>query len=148
LRVYRYITNALDLRFRQFAIGRRQVKLQGDKEMNHLNSCLIEGIVSGGLNVSGEGAERTGVFLMISTGVRRIEGNLTPYETRLRVVLRSKGLLDGAVNGAKDQRRIRIVGRLLEDGDGLYLDAEHTEYCAIADKNGEVEKPFSVHEKD
>jgi hypothetical protein len=57
LRVSRIVIEGLDLRFRQFAIGRRQVKPQGDKEMNHLNSCLVEGIMSGGLTVSGEGAD-------------------------------------------------------------------------------------------
>jgi hypothetical protein len=99
--------------------------------MNHVNSILLEGFISGKPGVVKEGGAKRCCFVVSSIRWDRWEEAKT--ETRIWIMLRGAKLVNGAIRNAKDGHKVRVVGRIANDGEdnGIYIEAEHVEYCAV-----------------
>jgi hypothetical protein len=97
------------------------------KKMNHLNSILLEGTISGKPRVDGEGNTKRCSFVLSSLRRDRLR---VETETRVAVMLRDINLVEAAIKNARDGRGVRVVGRLAntEAGGGVYIEADHVEY--------------------
>lgn len=98
--------------------------------MDDLNSILIEGRVSGELSIVNDGGIRRASFLLRSRRARRVGKDTVDQNTRIRAVLYKSRLIEGAIIGVRDERRLRIIGRLTEDAydGGICINVEHIEY--------------------
>lgn len=98
--------------------------------MNDLNSVLIEGAVSGGLSVVDEDGVKQASFLLCSQRIKHVGKFSIKQDTYIRNVLCEHALIEGAIRGIHDGRKLRIVGRLVEDecDGGLCVAADHIEY--------------------
>jgi hypothetical protein len=96
--------------------------------MNHLNSILLEGTVSGKPDVAGKGKAKRCTFALSSLRRDRLKGVKT--ETRVGVMIRAANLVEAAIKNAHDGRGVRVVGRIAntEAGGGVYIEADHVEY--------------------
>jgi hypothetical protein len=92
--------------------------------MHDLNSVLLEGKISGDIEVSGEDKNKICHFDIVSRGYER---NL--IEICVPVTLRGSCLVDAAIKNAVQGCRLRVVGRLRVKENNLYVDVEHIEYC-------------------
>jgi hypothetical protein len=100
------------------------------KRMNNLNSVLIEGTVSGSLNVVREQGVARCSFVLSSLRYLWEGKTIQKQETRVWITLRNTKLVDGAIAKICGGRGVRVVGRLAldEEDNGLYIEAEHIEY--------------------
>jgi hypothetical protein len=119
------------MRARLFSLYQKELRrIAVKKAVNNLNSVLIEGTVSGNLNIIKTGKEICCSFVVSSlqyfSGGKRIKER----ETRVWVMLRNTKLVKVAAVKIRDGRGVRIVGRLAADeGDNaLCVEAEHLEY--------------------
>jgi hypothetical protein len=99
--------------------------------MNNLNSVLIEGTVSGGFC-----ADKTQKVARCSFVLSCVRNQAAIH---VRVETSRPVLVKAAAVSARDGCGVRVVGILAEDGDGLYLEAEHIEYRGPA-KGGRNEQ--------
>jgi hypothetical protein len=100
--------------------------------MSNLNSTLLEGTVYGDPVMTGEGDGTYCSFTVLSLrflnhGTRKAP-RMVRHETRVRVTVRGVKFAEVSAENAQDGRRVRVVGWLAEDNDGLYIEAEHVEY--------------------
>jgi hypothetical protein len=96
--------------------------------MNHLNSVLLEGTVSGKICIAGKGTAKRGTFVLASLRSGCAKG--VREETRIWVMIRSPSLVAAAEAHAYNGRGVRVVGRLAcgEDDNVPYIEADHVEY--------------------
>jgi single-stranded DNA-binding protein len=97
--------------------------------MNNLNSVLLEGIIDGTLTLRGRGKTKRCSFGLSSLRYVMEGKSIKKQETRVGVMIRGKSA-DVAVEQARNGRGVRVVGRLanVEQGGGIYIEAEHVEY--------------------
>jgi hypothetical protein len=97
--------------------------------MNNLNSILLEGVIDGTLTLYGRGKAKRCSFGLSSLREVREGKNIKKQETRVGVMIRGASA-EVAVEQARDGRGVRVVGRLanVEQGGGIYIEAEHVEY--------------------
>jgi hypothetical protein len=101
------------------------------RQMNNLNSIVIEGVVSGTLKLYGRGKYKRCSFTLSSLRCWYPDGKIVrKQETRVGVMIRDTKLVEVAVEQATDGHDVRVVGRLanVEQGGGIYIEAEHVEY--------------------
>jgi hypothetical protein len=100
------------------------------KVVNDLNSVLIEGAVSGNINMIKTGKEVCCSFAVSSLQYFSDGKRIKERETRIGVMVRGIKLVEAAAIKARDGQGVRIVGRIAstEKGGGIYIEAEHIEY--------------------
>lgn len=96
--------------------------------MNNLNSILLEGTVSGKPGVNGRGETKRCSFVVSSLRYLREEGKVKERETRVWIIIHNPNMVKAAIENAYDGRGMRVVGRIADDGEGIYIEAEHVEY--------------------
>jgi hypothetical protein len=96
--------------------------------MNHLNSILLEGVVSSELAIIGRGKAKRCSFALSS--LHRDSVKKMKAETHIGVMVRDTVMVETAIAKARNGRGVRVVGRLanVEQGGGIYIEADHVEY--------------------
>jgi hypothetical protein len=110
--------------------------------MNNLNSVLFEGTVSNVLHEMSEYGENRCSFA-ISSWWRQYNSRgelVRSYETRVRVVILHKKLVEAAAKKARNGCSARVVGRLAgtAEDNNICIAAEHIEHRpGLRNKNKE-----------
>jgi hypothetical protein len=99
--------------------------------MYNLNSIVFEGVIDGTPILYGRGKTKRCSFTLSSLRCWYQDGKIVrKQETRVGVMIRDTKLVEAAAEKAKDGHDVRVVGRLanVEQGGGIYIEAEHVEY--------------------
>lgn len=91
--------------------------------MNMLNSVILEGVVSESMN-------EDGVFTVCSCRYSKVGEDLVEEKTFVKCLC-SKVLADSLKDKTKEDRGVRIVGRLKEIEGNIGLYAEHIEFKPV-----------------
>ena len=88
--------------------------------MKDLNSVLLEGAIKAKPKLSGDSEHVAGSF--------DLESRRDDKATTVRVLTRGK-LAQVCADYLETGRKVRTVGRLAADANGVLIEAEHVEFC-------------------